>query len=53
MYTVTDISTLMNKGMYMDITLLRNVHGQNITKVKLCANFVETVTSSDYPKRPR
>ena len=27
---------LIMKGMYMDRTLQRNVHGRNITKVRLC-----------------
>ena len=36
--TVTYISKLIMKRMYMDRKLLRIVHGLNITKVRLCAN---------------
>ena len=32
--TDRQISILIMKGMYMDRTILRNVHGQNITKVQ-------------------
>ena len=43
---------LIMKGMYMDRTS-RNVHGRNITKVRLCelcAKCVETVTLQVYTK---
>ena len=43
---------LRMKGMYKDRTL-RNVHGRNITKVRLfelCAKYVQTVTVQVYTK---
>ena len=38
-WTETDITILIMKGMYRDRTLLRNVHGRNVTKVRLYANW--------------
>ena len=43
---------LIMKGMYKDRTL-RNVHGRNVTKVRLfelCAKYVQTVTVQVYTK---